>query len=192
MRRSRSLPAAALVVCLALAAGSASAGELAELHRDLQREAAGSTIVPLAPGGPATGIRQLAPVPQRAPLPAIERIGYEALACRGVCEAFTVIIAADGSFEYVGEANVERLGRHTGRLDSFAVEQLMRYVDAIDYASLSDTYASPFADVQTTYTMVDYGGSDVKVIQNQGGSAPVTIWALGELIVSLLEDAHWD
>lgn len=153
-------------------------------------EAHGAVNDDAVPGVP--GVRPLAPLPQRSPLPAIERVGYEAQRCRGFCEAFTVIFSADGSFEYVGEANVERLGEHSGTVDRYALEQLLRFVDAIDYAALRDTYASSYADVQTSYTMVDYGDGELKVVQNQGGEAPVTVWAMGRLIRDLLEDAVWD
>jgi len=195
MRRATWVKAATLLVCLALLGGSVTAGELADLHRELVGSGASQSAdptVPQAPGVPGVPGVTLAPLPRREPLPAIERVGYEASRCRGFCEAFTVIISADGSFEYVGEANVERLGRHVGRLDSYAVEQLLRFVDAIDYAALSDTYTSPLADVQTTYTMVDYASGEVKVVQDQGGTAPVTVWALGRLIRSMLEDAAWE
>lgn len=98
----------------------------------------------------------------------------------------------------MGEANVERLGEHTGSVGRGALEMVMRYVEEIDYRGLVPTYASSFSDFQTTYTMVDYGedgaagAEGIKVVENQGGEAPATVWALGRLLVDLLEDADWD
>lgn len=186
---------------LSLGMTVASAGELAELHRQLVGGATASEATAEPPARPeepsgggaegVPGVRPLMPLPPREPPPDIERIGYEAVRCRGFCEAFTVIFAADGTFSYVGEAYVDRLGEHTGTVDRSALGNVMRFVAEIDYRDLENTYQSQFADVQTTYTMVDYG-EDVKVIQDQGGSAPATVWALGRLLRDLLEDASWD
>lgn len=197
MRRYEYLRSLAILVVLSTAgAGVALAGELADLHRQSVRG------LPAAPGAvEETGdprLMPVAPLPSREPLPAIERLGFEATRCRGFCEAFTVIFAADGTFRYVGEANVERLGEHTGSVGRGALEMVMRYVEEIDYRGLVPTYASSFSDFQTTYTMVDYGedgaagAEDIKVVENQGGEAPATVWALGRLLVDLLEDADWD
>ena len=67
----------------------------------------------------------------------------------------------------------------------------MRYVEAIDFRSLAETYPSIYADVQTTYVTVDWG-EEVQVLENQGNSAPVTVWALERLLLDLLDDAMWD
>lgn len=143
----------------------------------------------IAQEGP--GFRPLQPLPTRAPAPTIERIGYESLRCRGFCPVMSVTFAADGTFHYVGESNVERMGEFTGRVDTFALEQVMRYVEAIDFRSLAETYPSIYADVQTTYVTVDWG-EEVQVLENQGNSAPVTVWALERLLLDLLDDAMWD
>lgn len=138
-----------------------------------------------------SGFKPLQPLPTQAPLPTIEHIGYESLRCRGFCPVMSVMFAADGTFHYVGELNVERLGEFTGRVDTFALEQVMRYVEAIDFRNLSETYPSTYADVQTTYVTVDWG-EEVQVLENQGNSAPVTVWALERLLLDLLDDATWD
>ena len=151
-------------------------------------------------------IMQIAPVPSSKPLAAIERLGLEATRCRGTCAAFKVVFEADGSFVYVGEANVERLGDHSGRVDRAALGMVMRYVGEIGFRSLPTNFTSPLSDYQTTYTTVDYADElttaaaddvgvsveGVKVVQNQGGAAPATVWALERLLVDLLDDATWD
>lgn len=192
----------ALGVALLVTVGTAArAGELARLHALTAKPgppSAGATSAPPAAPGPAAGadaaapgLTPLQPLPTPAPLPRVERLGLEALPCRGTCPAFTVIFAADGTFAYVGEANVERLGEHTGRVDMHALRQVMRYVEAIGFASLADTYPSSYADVRTSYTLVDWGDS-FKVVEDQGGSAPVTVWALERLLLQLLDEADWD
>jgi hypothetical protein len=183
-----------LLLVLALASfGLAHGGELAQLHRELAAAASGPTAA--TPPGRTTaaspGITQVQPLPLRAPMPAIQRLGYEALPCRGSCRAFTVIFYADGSFTYEGNSNVPRLGSGSGTVPTFMLQQIMRYVSDVGFTELDDTYASSMLDVNTTYTMVDLGSS-VKVIQNQGNSAPATVWALEQLLNDLLAMATWD
>lgn len=144
-----------------------------------------------ADGPSSTELRPLQPLPSRAPPPGIEGLGYRSLRCRGTCPVLSVTFTADGTFTYSGELYVERLGDFTGRVDTFALEQVMRYVEAIAFRSLADIYPSSFVDVQTTFVTVDWG-DEVKVIENQGNSAPVTVWALERLLLSLLDDAVWD
>lgn len=149
------------------------------------------SLLGTADGQDNPGFRPLQPLPTRTPAPSVERIGYESLRCRGFCPVMSVTFAADGTFHYVGELNVERLGEFTGRVDAFALEQVMRYVEAIDFRNLAETYPSTYADVQTTYLTVDWG-EEVQVLENQGNSAPVTVWALERLLLDLLDDAIWD
>lgn len=155
---------------------------------------------------PDPRILQVAPLPTSEPLPAIERLGFEAGRCRGTCAAFKVVFEADGTFAYEGEANVERMGDHSGRVNRAALAMVMRYVEEIGFKSLAPRYTSALSDFQTTYIIVDYAdpatnppaaadGIDadgVKVVENQGGTAPATVWALQRLLVGLLDEAVWD
>lgn len=191
-REARHPTVARLLLALALGlAGVANGGELARLHRELVGEAPPAAPATEAPADARRGFMPLQPLPERTPVPAIERLGFEALPCRGTCPAFTVVFQADGTFRYVGERHVARLGEGSGRVPTHALEQVMRYVEAIGFRELADTYPTRFADVATTYTMVDWGDA-VKVVENQGGSAPATVWGLEQLLQGLLREAQWD
>jgi hypothetical protein len=111
--------------------------------------------------------------------------------CLARCPAYTVVFSADGSFAYTGEANVERPGDHSGTVSRGALNQVLRYVAAIDYLGLADSYDAGFLDNPATYTLVEWGET-TKVILNAGNAAPPTVWALEQLIDDLLESASWD
>lgn len=72
------------------------------------------TLPGTAAGQDNPGFRPLQPLPTQTPAQSIERIGYESLRCRGFCPVMSVTFAADGTFHYVGELNVERLGESPG------------------------------------------------------------------------------
>lgn len=175
-----------------MAAALVSAGELAVLHGVLAEDsqAAPTTVpckgpmgVPCSPG--------VANTPRPAPAPDVRRIGVEMTTCYLRCPAFTAIFSADGSFTYVGEMNVERMGEHTGRVDVTALHQVMRLADEVGFAELDDTYATPFLDNPSSYVLVEWA-SDTKVVRADGGAEPVSFWAVRELLLGLLDDAEWD
>lgn len=174
-----------LLLSLLLALPLAAAGELADLHA-LLAEPVPTEAAPADPGR-ETGVRP----PDAAPLPDIARIGLERSNCFTGCPAYTLVIERDGSFRWTGEANVERLGAWSGTIERGSLEQVLRYIAAIDYLALADTYRSPFLDNPASYTMVEWGG-EIKVIENYGNSAPATVWALERLIDDLLETASWN
>jgi hypothetical protein len=171
-----------LLTVAALLLPLAAAGELADLHARLAEP------VETAPAEPGREGPLVAPHP---PLPDVARIGLERSNCFTGCAAFTLIIEEDGRFRYVGETNVERLGEWSGQIEKGALNQVLRYVAAIDYLKLDDTYLSPFLDNPASYTLVEMDGV-TKVIENYSNSAPATVWALERLIEDLLDVAIWD
>lgn len=189
---------ALLSLALLLSLGVTAAGDLATLHRLLAQhsDAVGPQAPPVAaPGALPPGVMPLAPLPAAQPVPDIVRLGLERTDCLTRCPAYTVVFGADGTFAYTGEANVERLGEHQGTVSMGALNQVLRYVAAIDYLGLADSYDAGFLDNPSTYTLVQWGAGNnavTKVILNAGNAAPATVWALEELIDDLLESATWD
>ncbi len=188
----RSGPALALSALLAFGAFGA-AGELAVLHSVLAEDVAGGVdggLVPCkAPGGLLCAPDAQRPAGPSAPT--VSRIGVEMVPALLGGPAFTAIFEADGTFTYVGEANAERLGEHTGRVDVGALHQVMRLAEVVAFESLADTYASPFLDNPTSYVMVEWPRT-TKVVRADAGVEPPVFWALRELLVGLLQTAEWD
>ena len=177
-----------LLALLLTLAFTASAGELADLHGRLA-EPVVTEPAPEAPEGNNTVLE--GPLPVYDPVPDIARIGLERSLCFAGCPAYTLIIENDGRFRYVGEANVERLGAWTGTIERGSLNQVLRYVAAIDFFAFEDTYLTPFLDNPSSFTLVEWGNR-TKVIENYANSAPATVWALEKLIEQLLDVAVWD
>jgi hypothetical protein len=183
-----------ILAVVALSLSLALAGELATLHQQIakpstQEAPAKSDLnlpdgVALAPGATLGGL------PDRSQH-GIAEIGLERTQCFTGCPAYTVIISADGTFRYTGEANVERTGEHTGTVEVGQLNQLMTFINESLFMGFEDSYTASFLDAPTTYVMVKKA-SETKVIENYANTAPTTVWAIEQLIDDLLETATWD
>ena len=192
LRRARRLGPALVIAALLGLGAIGSAGELAILHRALTEDAPSGQAGPLGPCQAPAGAQclpgfggQTAP-----PAPTTTRVGLEMTACYLGCPVFTAIFSADGTFSYVGEMNVERMGDQRGRVDLAGLHQVMRLADEVGFAQLDDTYASPFLDNPTSYLMVEWP-QQTKVVRADGGVEPAGFWAIRELLLGLLEGAEW-
>lgn len=125
------------------------------------------------------------------PVPDITRIGLERTECFGTCPAYTVVIMADGSFTYTGEAHVERMGDHRGTVPLWLLNQVFRYVEDSGFMALANRFDVGALDVPSTYTMVEWAGV-THVVLDVGNVAPATVWAFGMLIDQMLELATWE
>ena len=169
---------------LAFLAGGAWAGEVADLYAQIAGPVA--TEAPQEPGDGVIGVET-----QRPPSPDIVRIGLERVPGLADGPRYWVFIGADGAFRYVGEANVERMGEHTGTVPEGSLRLLLAYVADIEFRQLQNTYTSRFLDNPTTYLMAEWP-EETKVILTYAYSGPMTLWAMGRLIDELLEEAEWD
>jgi hypothetical protein len=169
----------------------AFSGELQILH---------SKLVPL-PEVPTRDTKPVTGIPNATPFPGIETnvfkqdhgisdIGIERSRCLAGCPAYTLIIRADGSFRYIGEYGVERLGEYTGIVNQGILNQVLAFINEARFFGFEDSYTASFLDGPTTYTMVVKQGK-TKVIENYANSGPATLWAIEQLIDSLLENAEW-
>lgn len=194
-KRQRNVAAtftAAVLATVLLASGLAVAGELAVLHSVLAEDTVQDQNA--APCKGPVGVpcsRGVADAPQPPAAPRVSRIGVEMTPCYLGCPAFTAIFSSDGTFTYVGEMNVERMGEHTGRVDVAMLHQVMRLAEEVGFAQLDDTYATPFLDNPSSYVLVEWP-DETKVVRADGGAEPVGFWAVRELLRDLLEEAEWD
>ena len=184
---NRNLKYFLFALCLSSAA---LAGELQDLHQRLSAENPPAAQAEELKEGPTPGTVLLAPLPTIAEVPDISEIGIERALCFAGCPAYTLIISSDGTFRYTGEADVERMGEHTGTLSVGRLNQVLRFIDEMDYMALDNSYTDSYLDGSSVYTMVTRNG-DTKVIENYANNGPAQLWALEQLIDSLLETAEW-
>lgn len=106
-------------------------------------------------------------------------------------EVYTVIIKFDGSFSYTGGKNSKHPGSHTGHIATNEISPLFQYVREIDFFSLDDAYAVGATDQDQVYIMAAKAG-ERKIISNYGNGGPLKLWALEQVIDSMLANAAWD
>ena len=182
--RRPTLFARLLTVVLAVGFGGAQGGEIAELYAQLANP-------PAIEAPPPQGEEVLRPPAERPPATDILRIGLERVAGYAGGPAYWVIIGSGGDFQYVGVANVERIGVHTGSVPEGSLAMLLAYVVQIEFRQLEDAYTSRYLDIPSTYVMAEWP-EETKVILTQAFGGPPRLWAYARLIEDLLEEATWD
>jgi len=120
----------------------------------------------------------------------IDTIGIERTTCYGTCPAYSFIVNANGSFKYIGETHVEHVGEYTGTIATYRLTKVLGAIAELDFASYNSQYTSDVTDAPAVYTLVtQYGES--KVIENYASVGPASLWAIEELIDSLIEQINW-
>lgn len=172
---------AAMVTIGLVPAIESSGGEIADLHNKWVRPKAADTSKQLerfeALEKPKHGVTE---------------IGLERTACNGTCPVYTVIFKSDGTFRYVGEENVMRKGKLSGRISPDQFHRLAEYLIESGYMSMEANYDLPMiAGFPSTFTMAVVGEKR-KLVRNYGDLGPVKLWALQQSIDSMLAVAEWD
>lgn len=177
------------LTCGALAAGAASAGEIADLYEELVAgQPAAEDVAEAAPEPAPADVQRIAP--ERPPEAGVLRVGLERVPGLADGPRYWVILQSDGRFRYVGEANVDRLGEHTGTVPAGSAQILMAYVEEIGFRDMQVAYTSRFLDQPSSYLMAEWP-DETKVVLNDAFSGPATLWGFGRLIDALLEQALW-
>jgi hypothetical protein len=179
--RQCGVPAILLTLLACAQVSLSSGGEIADLHQKWVR-----------PKEVDTGRQQKRFEALEMPSHGVTEIGMERTACHGTCPIYTVVFNRDGTFRYVGEDNVARKGKHSGRISPDQFNQLAEFVIDSGYMNLDATYDLPqLADFPATYTMAVVEKKR-KLVKNYGDLGPVKLWALQQSIDSLLAGAEWD
>jgi len=121
----------------------------------------------------------------------ITEIGLRRSAGFGECPVYQVVIREDGSFDYVGEQHVERLGEHTGSVSRQAFNKLAKSIKEAGFMDLEESYAVPLTCQATVRTTVVIHGVK-KTVSNYGGGGPAALQEIEELIDKLVLEADWD
>jgi len=121
----------------------------------------------------------------------ITEMGIERTACFGQCPIYTLVVKSDGTFRYIGEANVTHLGTHTGKISDSEFDWLAEFIKDSGYMDLKDGYVMQVTDLPTIYTMVVMNGQK-KVIKHYGFDGPSSLSVTEVLIDRLLEGATWN
>jgi hypothetical protein len=121
----------------------------------------------------------------------ITEIGIERTPCFGTCPAYSFIVKSDGTFRYKGTQFAKRQGEFKGVIRTHAFHRLAGFIKDSNYMELDDEYSRLITDNPTTYTTVVMNGKR-KTIKNYADAGPTRLWAIEQLIDSLMENAQWD
>lgn len=121
----------------------------------------------------------------------IQFIGLERTGCYGTCPVYEFLVRNNGEVEYVGFANVEKIGRYRGQISElWKLNNLFKYIMEIEYFNFQNIYRARRTDSATVYTMVRIG-SGSKAIMNYGNGGPAELWALEQLMDQVIEEVEW-
>lgn len=138
----------------------------------------------------------LPPAPSRAaepeaPEPALREITFERTRCYGACPAYKVTLRPDGTVTYVGEAHVERLGRHDGRVGRRTFERLSALMEAAGFFGMDDQYTTHVTDHASVITTATRVGGERKRVLNYADTGPLELWGIEMAIDGVLSSASW-
>jgi len=122
----------------------------------------------------------------------ITEIGIERTGCMGWCPVYVLIVKRDGTFRYIGDAEVARLGTHTGKIADGEFNRLAEFIRDSGYMNLKDGYVENVTDISTTYTTVVMNGQRKVVMHYGDDDGPSSLWVTEVLIDRLLEGATWN
>jgi len=88
----------------------------------------------------------------------VTEIALERTPCYGFCETYSLRVAADGSVEYYGQANVRRVGHHRGKLDPQWFRELAVLALDIGFFEMADEYDCLVTDNPSVYVSVTRNG----------------------------------
>ena len=121
----------------------------------------------------------------------ISEIAIERGPCMGPSPAYIYKADSNGVVRYHGEANVTPLGDRTGRVPPHEFNRLAQFIRSAKYMGLANNYAEAATCQGTVYTRVNLNGQ-TKLIRNYGDAGPASLWAVEQLIDSLMRETSWD
>lgn len=122
----------------------------------------------------------------------ITEIGLERTPCLGHCPVYTILIAADGSVDYFGQANVPRVGHHHGKLKAWRFRDLALLALDLGLLEMPDEYDCDATDLPTAYVSVTRGGAK-KIIRHSApsGNGPPRLWMFEQTVDAYAADIEW-
>jgi hypothetical protein len=121
----------------------------------------------------------------------VSEISYERSGSWGVPYGYKVVLRADGSAEYFGEARAERAGKYRGSIEKNKFDQLATLIIQKDFLSRKDYYTSGRTDTETVTTSVIYSGGR-KTVRNHGRGGDDEIGEIEQAIKSAIAQIPWE
>ena len=113
--------------------------------------------------------------------------------CFGTCPVYQAVLYEDGTVMYMGFANVDMTGIHTGSIEPEVVAGLADDMKAEGYFGWDDEYLKQsVSDAATVITSLNWEGEYKRIVHYMGDdTAPQALTPLEDAIDKALEDAEW-
>ena len=164
---------------LALAGCTASSSPARPSTHDVQTvTVSGSSLLPPAP---------------RSPL-VLDSVSLRRTPCYGSCPAYVVVFRADGTAEWRGERNVERMGVWTAHTGDRLIHRLGYVADRLGVMEMEPVYHRFVTDVPAAEVRLWVrGAARPKVVREDfaGEAGPTELWAFQGLMDGLAGNLRW-
>ncbi|MFK7808737.1 MAG: DUF6438 domain-containing protein [Saprospiraceae bacterium] len=111
-------------------------------------------------------------------------------ACFGKCPMYSLTLYNNGKAEYVGRANVEKLGTFTKQIPTEKVASILRQLNAVKFWDMEDKYMSELSDTQKTI-MTQFRKDTSKTVTGDHARPDILKPIEKELIAIADDSADW-
>ncbi len=112
--------------------------------------------------------------------------------CYGKCPTYEVKIYNDGRAEYHGKMFVERMGKHTGRIDEATLKSIKGKAMEVNFFDFYNEYPTSdiqVADLPTTVTYFRIGDMEKTVVNKM--QAPDELKAYEKFLIDIIDRTEW-
>ena len=117
-------------------------------------------------------------------------ISLEYTPCFGFCPTYTVSIHEDGSVNYVGYENVQKIGTIQSSITKTQLDSIINKISQINFYEFDDEYGSQITDIPRTIISVDLNG-DMKSIKSPSHTMPESLKELEIKISNLINISQY-
>ena len=122
--------------------------------------------------------------------PATPIISLEYTPCFGFCPTYTVSIHEDGSVNYVGYENVQKIGTIQSSITKTQLDSILEKINQINFYEFDDEYGAEITDIPRIVFSVNLN-DDVKSIKSPSHTMPEQLKELEILIVNLIDISQY-
>lgn len=113
--------------------------------------------------------------------------------CYGKCPVFIATILSNGTMNYTGKRNVEKVGHYTAKIPKLEIRKIDRELMRVNILKFADHYPldrQDIVDISNTIIYTQFDGENKRIFINHG--APDELKRLINKIERILEEANWE
>jgi len=120
---------------------------------------------------------------------AVTEIRIARRGCRGACPIDEVVLRSGGTAQYVGLANVEKIGTFIGKIQPRVFAKLVELVQPQEFFDVQQNFVAQRDAPSIVMTVVRSGASQSVI--DSGDKAPLQIWSTEMAIFGVASQIQW-